>query len=188
MIRSRSNEATRTITNEVYHPARQTLYRREIGSEIDSLAKEHRDLVFWLLKEALRSYAVITKRLSWILLISSTLLISLAFITVMLRSGTGFSSPLLQFLFLLNVVLAGLLLFSTCGLALYGSAYTIHPGPSLSIPGEDVSRQKVLNQAQVEIKTVRQAEQKARAALRWTAVFLIASLLIYLFMIVLFVL
>jgi hypothetical protein len=184
VIPSISSEAKRITKVEVYQSSRQTHYRTENGTQIELLAKEHRELVFWLLGEARQSYAKITGRLSWLLLINSLFLISLAIITSLLYSGSRLTNPLLLLLFILSGILTAVLLAGSCAFALYGSVFTFPPGPTLSLPGEVAPRQKVLTLAQADLDKFRQAESKANFSLRWSAWLFLIALIAYFFLVI----
>jgi len=184
VIRSHSSEALRTTKVEIYQSTRQTHYRKENRTQIELLAKEHRELVYWLLSEVRQSYAMITGRLSWLLLISSLLLISLAIVTSLLYSGSGLTNPLLLLLFILSGILSAVFLAGACALALYGSVFTRPPGPPLSIPVEDATRQQAMALAQADFEKFRQAENKAVFYLRWAARLFLIALIAYFFLVI----
>jgi hypothetical protein len=145
------------------------------------LAVERRELIFWLIEKTHRSYSVITGRLLWLLLTSSLLLISLAFIPLVLHSGSGFGSGTIRLMFILGEILSALLLAGSGTLALYGAVFSINPGASFSISGEEIPRQKILAQAHENLVTLRAADRKASLILRWAALLFLVALLPYVF-------
>ena len=188
MIRSRSNEAAKPAPHNETKMQRRAVPIREPHSEIESLASEHRQLVFWLLKETRKSQAAITRRLLGLLVTAGFLLASLALIPANLHLGSMFASLLARWLFVLGEGLAAVFLAASLGLSLYGLAFAAQAGSTPSISAEKLPRQQVLNEAQADLARLRQEERKAGFAFRWSALLFLAALLPYLFVVILMVL
>jgi hypothetical protein len=188
VIRSRSSDVVKSTQLRDNPYQSKTIDRRDDRTEIELLAQEHRYLVFWLLREARQGCMSVTKRLSWLLLTNTLLIISLVIVSAILHTGIRIANPIIHFLLLLSEIITMLLLVGSSVLTIFGIAFSNAPGPTITIPGEKIPRQQTLTSAQANLTSLRLAERKASLTLRWSVFLLLPGLLVYGFILILLVL
>ena len=180
MIRSRLSEAEKPAHSRESKRPHTPVILNEARSEIETLAAEHRSLVFWLVQEARKNGALTVNRLLVLLVAESVLLAGLALTSRNVFGGSGLTSLVLHLAFVLGAGGASVLLSASMAFALYGAAFIWGASPGSTLPGELLPRQRLLNLALADLARLRQAQQRSSRLFRRAALLFLIALLPYL--------
>ena len=180
MIRSRLSEAEKPAHSRESKRPRTPVILNEARSEIETLAAEHRSLVFWLVQEARKNGALTGNCLLVLLVAESVLLAGLALTSRNVFGGSGLTSLVLLLAFVLGAGGASVLLSASMAFALYGAAFIWGASPGSSLPGELLPRQRLLSLALADLARLRQAQQRSSRLFRRAALLFLIALLPYL--------
>ena len=180
MIRSRLSEAEKPVHSRESKRPRTPVILNEARSEIETLAAEHRSLVFWLVQEARKNGALTVNCLLALLVAESVLLAGLALTSRNVFGGSGLTSLVLHLAYVLGAGGASVLMAASMAFALYGAAFIWGASPGSSLPGEVLPRQRLLNLALADLALLRQAQQRSSRLFRRAALLFLIALLPYL--------